>query len=66
MSTWRDQIRPIVAAIISEAKRLGLNPKQTRQALRNSKPGWVSMQHWPYRVWRSECRIQLGQAPPLA
>lgn len=64
--TWRDQIRPIVAAIISEAKRQGLDQKQTRQALRDNKPGWVSTQHWPYKVWCSEIRRQTGQKKKAA
>mgnify|MGYP003623283585 CR=1 FL=1 len=63
--TWRDQIRPIVATIISEAKLQGLDLKQTRKALRDNKPGWVGTEHWPYKVWCSECRIQLGLRPKL-
>lgn len=59
--TWRDQIRPIVADIISEAKLWGLDQKQTRQALRDNKPYWIGKKYWPYKVWLSEIRIQTRQ-----
>ena len=62
--TWRDRFRPIIAAVISEARREGLDLKETRRRLRAAFPCGIRKYH-PYKVWLSECGIQLGTRPPL-
>jgi hypothetical protein len=53
--TWRDEIAPLVAAVL--ARCAGQTLEETRAALRNANP-WPEF--WVSRIWSDECRIQLG------
>jgi len=56
--TWRDQIRPLVAAVIA---RVGTDDmKALRLALIDARPSWVSGASWMTKVWRDEVNQQLG------
>lgn len=54
--SWRDQIRPRIAAVI---KANGTDDiKRLRKALRDAYP-YGEKARWPYKVWCSEVRRQL-------
>ena len=57
--TWRDQARPIIAAVI--AKYEGADLRFLRSALRDAYP-WGPLSH-PYKIWCDEVRVQLGLKP---
>lgn len=59
-TTWRERMMPLIAQILAEYQDLELNGKRT--ALREARPYWVN-QGWLLKVWRDECRIQLGLKP---
>jgi hypothetical protein len=55
--TWRDVARPIIASVIRRHRN---EPEeQVRKALREAYP-WGERAMWPYKVWCSEVRRQLG------
>lgn len=68
-SSWRQNARPIISGVIQKlAGNLhdedGKRTPELRRALVDAYPyGERSM--WPYKVWCSEVRIQLGEDPPL-
>lgn len=55
--TWRDRMMPLIAQVIADCE--GLDLKATREALRRANP-YRGNEGWLLRVWRDECRIQLG------
>jgi len=56
---WRDSIAPMVAEVIARVGKY--NDKELRKALREAYPyGQRTM--WPYKVWCSEVRRQLGRS----
>ena len=58
--TWRDQARPIIAAVIEShgtGDIVGL-----RRALRAAYP-WGPREYHPYKIWCDEVRVQLGLKP---
>lgn len=55
--TWRDHAAPIVAQVIAE--HAGKSEREIRAALREAYP-YGERDMWPYRVWCSEVRKQLG------
>lgn len=57
-TTWRDKARPIIASVI---ERVGTDDMRTlRRELRKAFPFGARELH-PYRIWRHECRVQLGE-----
>ena len=58
--TWRDRVRPIIAAII-EAHGTG-DIIGLRRALRDAWP-WGPRENYPYRIWCDEVRVQMGTKP---
>jgi len=59
--TWRDQARPIIAAVIAD---VGIADRtRLRKALRDAYP-WGPREHHPYRIWCHEIRVQLGEVEP--
>lgn len=56
--SWRDEIAPIIAQVLSQCETLTLPEKRKR--LREAKPHWVAGASWLNKVWLSECRFQLG------
>ena len=56
--TWRDRVRPIIAAVIAEH---GEGPG-LRKALREAYPFGLREYH-PYKVWLDEIRVQRGLKP---
>lgn len=58
MTTWRDRIAPLVAAVLQDTQHLTL--KEKRKRLREAKPHWVASASWMTKVWLSECQYQLG------
>lgn len=57
MSTWREHCSPIIASVISNVGTEDM--KSLRRALREAYPYGVRTM-WPYKVWCSEVRKQLG------
>jgi hypothetical protein len=55
--TWRDEARPLIAAVIAESK--GLPEREIRSRLTAAYP-WGDRKMWPYKVWCDEIRTQLG------
>lgn len=56
--TWREQARPIIAAVIA---RVGTEDNhRLRKALWYAYP-FGPREHYPYKVWLSEIRRQLGK-----
>ena len=55
--TWRDEARPIIAAVI--AKYEGADLRFLRSALRDAYP-WGPRENHPYKIWCDEVRVQLG------
>lgn len=56
-TTWRDRAAPIIAETIARVGRADM--QALRKALRDAYPfGERAM--WPYKVWCSEVRFQLG------
>lgn len=55
--TWRDKIRPMVAAVISAHRESDL--RTIRRALVQARPGWVKHCSWQLRIWRDETNRQL-------
>ena len=55
--TWRDEARPIIAAVI--AKHPSADTNSLRKALRDAFP-WGSRELYPYKIWCDEVRVQLG------
>ena len=55
--TWRDAARPIIARVIATVGRE--HPRELRQALQDAYP-WGPRENWPYKIWLSEIRYQLG------
>lgn len=55
--SWRDRYRPRIAAIIAANSDKSLSEK--RKALREAFPKGQHGLH-TYKIWLSECRIQLG------
>lgn len=56
-ATWRDRARPMVARVLEENR--GKPIAEIRAALRAAYP-FGTRRHWPYKVWCSEVRLQLG------
>lgn len=56
--TWRDRFQPIIAEVLRE--HAGEPLPVIRASLRKAFPAGPR-QHWPYKVWLDECRIQLGR-----
>lgn len=56
--SWRDNIRPVVAAIIEDHR--GADMKTIRKALADARP----TESYLYKVWLSEVRNQLKIKPP--
>jgi hypothetical protein len=59
--TWRMRFAPLIHAALAANEE----EKARRRALRE---GWRSLRFsttrcWPYKVWRSEARIQMGLIP---
>ena len=54
---WREHAAPIIARVIAEHQ--GESEKQIRAALRDAYP-YGERAMWPYKVWCSEVRGQLG------
>ena len=57
-NTWRDHIRPIIAAVLAENK--GKDQATIRKALKDAYPFGERKYH-PYKIWLSEIRNQLGK-----
>ena len=55
--TWRDEARPIIAAVIAEVGTSDL--PRLRKALREAFPFGPRENH-PYQIWCDEIRVQLG------
>lgn len=55
-SSWRDHIRPLVAAAIEEGRSQGLDGKALELFMRGKGRGPTS---WGYKVWLSEVDEQL-------
>ena len=58
--TWRDQSRPIIAAVIANHPSADTN--SLRKALRAAYP-WGPKENHPYKIWCDEVRVQLGLKP---
>jgi len=54
---WRDHCRLIIVKVIAETGRDDM--KKLRKALREAYP-YGERKMWPYKVWCSEVRKQLG------
>lgn len=59
--SWRDQARPIIAAVIADVGTA--DRKRLRLALRDAYP-WGPREYHPYRIWCHEIRVQLGEVEP--
>ncbi len=47
MTSWRDRLRPLVAAALAVAKAAGMTPAQTRKLLRERRPcGGGTLPFW--------------------
>lgn len=57
MSCHRDHIRPIIASIIKQYKN---DQAKLKKALFDAYP-YGERKYWPYKVWLSEIRNQLGK-----
>jgi len=64
--TWRQRLRPLIAETLEETS--GQPQRDVRRALRQAwdDAGLGERRCWPYRVFRSEARIQLGLVPSKA
>ena len=61
MNTWREHARPIIAAVIRG------NPgadKETLKKLIRAAYCFGEREFWPYKIWCSEVRRQLGEETP--
>lgn len=56
--TWRDEIRPLVAAIIADVGRDDM--RALRRALIDRRPHWVKYCYHQTKIWRDEVNQQLG------
>lgn len=61
-SYWRDHCRPIIASTISAWN--GKDEKELRKALYEAYP-FGERRWYPYKVWLSEIRFQLGKSRTL-
>lgn len=62
--TWREDARPIIAAVIARVGKSDL--PALRRALREAFP-WGERKYHPYRMWLDEINVQLGtKRPPRA
>lgn len=63
MTTYRTKMQPLIASVIAEHKNEPLNA--IREHLREAFPMGPRQYH-PYKIWLSECRVQLLAAclPP--
>ena len=55
--TWRNNCQPIIAEVIADVGTDDM--KALRKALRDAYP-YGERKMWPYKVWCSEVRKQLG------
>ena len=62
--TWRDDCKPIIAAVLSEAARIGMTQAETRKALRAAYPYGQRKCH-PYKIWCDEVARQQGRKGKL-
>lgn len=53
----RDAAARIIAGVIARVGRA--DEKRLRQALRDAYP-WGERRYWPYKVWLSEIKCQIG------
>lgn len=58
--TWRARARPLVAEMLLATA--GQDEKAVCRALREGYP-WGERKRHPYKIWRSECRLQRGLFP---
>jgi hypothetical protein len=56
-NTWRDIAAPIIADVIAANRQS--DTATLRRALREAYPFGIR-KHWPYKIWCSEVRKQLG------
>lgn len=56
-TTWRERMMPLIADVLDACQRLSLKEKQA--ALRKANP-YRGQECWMTRIWRDECKIQLG------
>lgn len=57
MPNWRNEARPIVAAVV---RRVGLaDRKALRKALYDAYP-FGERAYWPYKAWLAEVKAQTG------
>lgn len=58
-ATWREKCAPLIAAVIAQHGHD--NPKKLQRALFTAYI-FGPRKYWPYKVWCSEVRLQLGLA----
>ncbi len=58
-ATWRERARPIIAAVLADAKARELGDIEIRKALRDAYP-FGQRKGWPYFSWLDECKVQRG------
>lgn len=61
MTTWREQLAPIIRGIIEEHGTEDM--KSLRRVLRDKCPIYPRAYH-PYKIWLDEIKVQLGQKKP--
>jgi hypothetical protein len=57
--TWRGQAVPLVAQCIESGREQGLEGRELVRYCNRSFP-WGQRAMWPYTVWKSEVKRQLG------
>ena len=60
VKTWRDEVRPLIAAVLAEAEAEGWTDKERRKRLIAARPYWVRTTSHGQKIWRSEVKVQLG------